>query len=136
MNLYSYSKVDNFTAAISSYVTKMLIKHEEEQVLRRIFENADHDNAGTLDEVKLHNAMTEISDQLCISQEDLSTTFAAINKTGDGQISYDEFKQASLDSSIILKEENLQKVFGKLAKGSTCIDAQKLKTAFGSSPSI
>ena len=49
-NVYTYSKVDSFQSAISSYVAKMLIKPEDESVLRRIFENPDHDKKGTLDE--------------------------------------------------------------------------------------
>ena len=40
-------------------------------MLRRIFERADHDHSGTLDQVKLHNAMTEIFSELNIKSEDV-----------------------------------------------------------------
>ena len=62
--IYSYSKVDNFTTAICSIVSKMLMEPEVEAELRRIFESADHDKTGTLDEIKLYNAMTEVGSEL------------------------------------------------------------------------
>ena len=136
INVYSYSKVDNFTTAISSIVAKMLVEPESEAVLRRIFESADHDKTGTLDEVKLHNAMSGIRAELHISQEDVSRVFRAINKRGDGQINFPEFLQASLDCDIIVKEDNLRKVFTFLAKNSSGISAQKLKQAFGSGSDV
>ena len=59
-HIYSYSKVDNFTTAICSTVAKHFIQPEVEADLRRIFEYADSDKTGTLNEQKLYNAMSEV----------------------------------------------------------------------------
>ena len=80
--------------------------------------------------------MSEVNDLLSIDPENISGVFRAINKSGNGQIDFPEFIQASLDCNIIVKQENLEKVFRMLAKGDEGISAEKLKAAFGSSPEM
>ena len=71
--------------------------------------------------------MTEAISELRIDEEDVSRIFRAINKRGDGKINFHEFLEASLDCNIIVREENLIKVFNFLACNSGGISARKLK---------
>ena len=68
-HIYSYSKVDNFTTAICSTVAKHFIQPKDEAELRRIFDYADSDKTGTLDEKKLYNAMSEVCAENGITEE-------------------------------------------------------------------
>ena len=80
--------------------------------------------------------MTEVVSEMQISQDNISGIFRAINKSGNGQISWSEFVQASFDSNIIVRQENLEKVFRVLSKGSETISASNLREAFGSTPGV
>ena len=80
--------------------------------------------------------MTEAISELQIDEENVSCIFRAINKRGDGKINFHEFLEASLDCNIIVREENLIKVFKFLACNSGGISARKLKQAFGSGAEV
>ena len=80
--------------------------------------------------------MSEVMSELEITQATISDVFRAVNKSGNGKISYSEFVQASLDCNIIVQRENLEKVFKMLSKGGDTIRAAHLKEAFGQTPGI
>ena len=75
--------------------------------------------------------MTEVCSELQIGEEEIAGVFAAINKSGNGQISFPEFIQAALSSNIIVKEDNLRKVFNELAYNTRSITVENLKNKFG-----
>ena len=71
----------------------------------------DIDKNGVLDEKEMESAISVLSTQSMISEEELKKIVKEVDTNGDGKINYKEFLAATTPLSKILTKEKLGNIF-------------------------
>lgn len=106
-NLLSFRADRKFQQAVITFITHNLIKSEEVNNLRRIFECMDRDSDGRINKSEIKKAFLEVFQQK-LENEDIEYMMKSIDHDNSGYIEYEEFIRATISRDIILNEENLR----------------------------
>jgi calcium-dependent protein kinase len=109
-NLKEFNSRTKFQQAVITYITHNLIERDEISKLRTIFKLMDVDNDGRISQIELKNGLKSVLGTVSADIE-VQQIMKAIDMDCNGYIEYEEFLRATLDSKILLSENNLRMAF-------------------------
>lgn len=109
-NLLSFSAERKFQQAVITYITHNLIKSEEVNNLRRIFECIDRDFDGRINKSDVKHAFLEVFGRK-LEDYQIELMMKNIDHDNSGFIEYEEFLRATISRDLIFNEENLKMGF-------------------------
>jgi calcium-dependent protein kinase len=135
-NLKNFNAEIKFQQAVVTFITHNLVTKDEMKNLRRIFKMVDKDNDGRISKKELQESFEDVFGTV-LAEIELDNLFKMIDHDNNGYIEYEEFLRATLDTSLLLNEENLAQAFNMFdidKNGS--ISADEIKNVIGGGRNI
>lgn len=109
-NLKNFHAEQKFQQAVVTYITHNLVKKNQMQHLRKIFNLFDKDHDGRISKLELKQAFSDLLGTV-LADIELEAIFRSIDHDNNGYIEYEEFLRATIDKDLLLSEPNLQMAF-------------------------
>ena len=122
---------NKFKQAVLQFISTQFNLKKEEENLREVFKSFDKENKGVISKKDFVEQIDNIYGGI-ISVEISNMVFNNLDLDNSGEISYNEFLTAVIDSQKILTEDRLKKAFDMFDKdGSGALDINEIKVYFG-----
>jgi calcium-dependent protein kinase len=109
-NLKNFHAEQKFQQAVVTYITHNLVKKNQMQHLRKVFNMFDKDHDGRISKMELKQAFSDLLGTV-LADIELEAIFRSIDHDNNGYIEYEEFLRATIDKDLLLSEPNLQMAF-------------------------
>jgi len=135
-NLLKFGAERKFQQAVITFITHNLIKSEEINNLRKIFECIDRDSDARINKADIKHAFSEVFGRKLEGSE-IEQLFKNIDHDNSGFIEYEEFIRATISKEIVLNEENLRMGFNLFdIDNNGFISAEEINKTIGGGKSI
>lgn len=135
-NLLKFGAERKFQQAVITFITHNLIKSEEVNNLRKIFECIDRDSDARINKADIKHAFFEVFGRKLEASE-IELLFKNIDHDNSGFIEYEEFIRATISKEIVLNEDNLKMGFSLFdIDKSGFISAEEINKTIGGGKSI
>lgn len=135
-NLLKFRAERKFQQAVITFITHNLIRSEEVNNLRKIFECIDRDSDARINKADIKHAFLEVFGRKLEGSE-MEQLFKNIDHDNSGYIEYEEFIRATISKETVLNEDNLRMGFNLFDIDSNgFISAEEINKTIGGGKSI
>jgi calcium-dependent protein kinase len=135
-NLLKFRAERKFQQAVITFITHNLIKSEEVNNLRKIFECIDRDSDARINKADIKHAFWEVFEQK-LEANQIEKLMKNIDHDNSGFIEYEEFIRATISKEIVLNEDNLRMGFNLFdIDNNGFISADEINKTIGGGKSI
>lgn len=135
-NLLNFRAERKFQQAVITFIIHNLVKSEEVNNLRKIFECIDRDSDARINRADIKHAFLVVFDKKLEANE-IEQLMKNIDHDNSGFIEYEEFIRASISKEKVLEEDNLKMGFNLFdIDNNGFISAEEINKTIGGGKSI
>ncbi len=135
-NLLKFRAERKFQQAVITFITHNLVKSEEVNNIRKIFECIDKDGDARINKTEIKLAFLEVFERK-LDNNEIELLMKNIDHDNSGFIEYEEFIRATISKEVILNEENLKMGFSLFdIDNSGLISAEEINKTIGGGKSL